>query len=102
VAKPGAARCQEAGAHEHDARQQAAILQDHGTALGASTVTALGFLAGPGGGQRPAIQAGAHDRDAQHLPYCSVACGVIMYSQGDNAKNTKSVDHPYRGDPDHP
>jgi formate dehydrogenase major subunit len=35
-------------------------------------------------------------------PYCSVACGVIMYSLGDSAKNaTRSVLH-IEGDPDHP
>ncbi|CAG2136904.1 formate dehydrogenase major subunit [Cupriavidus plantarum] len=35
-------------------------------------------------------------------PYCSVACGLLMYSLGDGAKNaTKSVIH-IEGDPDHP
>ena len=35
-------------------------------------------------------------------PYCSVACGVIMHSLGDNAKNaTRAVMH-IEGDPDHP
>lgn len=35
-------------------------------------------------------------------PYCSVACGVLMYSLGDKAKNaTASVFH-IEGDPDHP
>lgn len=35
-------------------------------------------------------------------PYCSVACGLLMYSLGDGAKNaTKSVIH-IEGDADHP
>jgi formate dehydrogenase major subunit len=35
-------------------------------------------------------------------PYCSVSCGVIMYTLGDNAKNNKpSIIH-IEGDPDHP
>jgi formate dehydrogenase major subunit len=35
-------------------------------------------------------------------PYCSVACGVLMYSVGDGAKNaTPSIVH-IEGDPDHP
>lgn len=35
-------------------------------------------------------------------PYCSVACGVLMYSLGDGAKNaTRSIFH-IEGDPDHP
>lgn len=34
-------------------------------------------------------------------PYCSVSCGVIIYAQGDGAKNvTPSVVH-VEGDPDH-
>ncbi len=35
-------------------------------------------------------------------PYCSVSCGVIMYSLGDNAKNAKSEIIHIEGDPDHP
>jgi formate dehydrogenase major subunit len=35
-------------------------------------------------------------------PYCSVSCGVIIHTLGDNAKNvTGSVVH-VEGDPDHP
>ncbi len=35
-------------------------------------------------------------------PYCSVGCGILMYSLGDNAKNAKpSITH-IEGDPDHP
>ena len=35
-------------------------------------------------------------------PYCSVACGIIMYSLGDKAKNAKSEIIHIEGDPDHP
>ena len=35
-------------------------------------------------------------------PYCSVSCGLLMYSLGDKAKNSKlSIIH-IEGDPDHP
>ncbi|OZI61677.1 sulfate ABC transporter substrate-binding protein [Bordetella genomosp. 11] len=35
-------------------------------------------------------------------PYCSVACGILMYGLGDGAKNaTSSIIH-IEGDPDHP
>jgi formate dehydrogenase major subunit len=34
--------------------------------------------------------------------YCSVSCGVIMYSLGDKAKNAKSSIIHIEGDPDHP
>jgi formate dehydrogenase major subunit len=35
-------------------------------------------------------------------PYCSVSCGVLMYSLGDKAKNAKSTIFHIEGDPDHP
>ncbi len=35
-------------------------------------------------------------------PYCSVSCGVIMYSLGDKSKNTKAAIIHIEGDPDHP
>jgi formate dehydrogenase major subunit len=35
-------------------------------------------------------------------PYCSVACGVLMYSLGDRSKNAQSSIFHIEGDPDHP
>ncbi len=35
-------------------------------------------------------------------PYCSVSCGVILYTMGDKAKNVKSRIIHIEGDPDHP
>ena len=35
-------------------------------------------------------------------PYCSVGCGIIMYSLGDKAKNAHSEIIHIEGDPDHP
>lgn len=35
-------------------------------------------------------------------PYCSVACGLVMHSLGDRAKNAKSEIIHIEGDPDHP
>ena len=35
-------------------------------------------------------------------PYCSVSCGLIMYTQGDTAKNNKPALIHVEGDPDHP
>ena len=35
-------------------------------------------------------------------PYCSVSCGIIMYSLGDKAKNAKASIIHIEGDPDHP
>jgi formate dehydrogenase major subunit len=35
-------------------------------------------------------------------PYCSVSCGVLMYSLGDKAKNARPSIFHIEGDPDHP
>ena len=35
-------------------------------------------------------------------PYCSVSCGLLIYSLGDGSKNTKSEIIHIEGDPDHP
>ena len=35
-------------------------------------------------------------------PYCSVGCGVILYTLGDRAKNAHSAVMHVEGDPDHP
>lgn len=35
-------------------------------------------------------------------PYCSVSCGLIMYTLGDKAKNVKSTIVHVEGDPDNP
>lgn len=35
-------------------------------------------------------------------PYCSVSCGLIMYSLGDGAKNARPSVFHVEGDPDHP
>jgi formate dehydrogenase major subunit len=35
-------------------------------------------------------------------PYCSVSCGLIMYTLGDKAKNVKTSIVHVEGDPDHP
>ena len=35
-------------------------------------------------------------------PYCSVSCGMIIYTLGDKAKNVKSSIVHIEGDPDHP
>jgi formate dehydrogenase major subunit len=35
-------------------------------------------------------------------PYCSVGCGLILYSLGDNSKNARSAIIHIEGDPDHP
>jgi len=80
------------------------LMKGVGAGLAISTLGSLGFAA-----LEPAMASSvrafklAQTRETRNTcPYCSVACGVIMYSLGDNAKNSRpSVLH-IEGDPDHP
>ncbi len=80
------------------------LMKGVGAGLAMSTLGSLGFAA-----LEPAMASSvrafklAQTRETRNTcPYCSVACGVIMYSLGDNAKNSRpSVLH-IEGDPDHP
>ena len=75
-----------------------------GAGLGGSAAAALGF----GGAEEALAQAvrpfkltgTTETRDT--CPYCSVACGVIMYSLGDKSKNAHPAIIHIEGDPDHP
>jgi len=45
----------------------------------------------------------AHASETRNTcPYCSVSCGVLIYSMGDKAKNAHSSIIHIEGDPDHP
>lgn len=45
----------------------------------------------------------AHTTETRNTcPYCSVACGLLVYSIGDGAKNSKAKVIHIEGDPDHP
>jgi formate dehydrogenase major subunit len=72
--------------------------------LAASSVGALGF-AGAGealaAGVRPfKLERATETRNT--CPYCSVSCGVLIYSIGDKSKNAKPAIVHIEGDPDHP
>jgi len=70
--------------------------------LTASTLAALGFS------PTAAIAETRHFKLARAVetrstcPYCSVSCGVLMYSLGDKAKNALPEIVHIEGDPDHP
>ena len=87
--------------HELSRRQ---FLKAAGAGLGGSAVAALGF----GGAEEALAQAVrpfklARTTETRNTcPYCSVACGVIMYSLGDNSKNAHPAIIHIEGDPDHP
>ena len=73
-------------------------------ALAASSIGALGF-----GGAGEALAASvrpfklsATSETRNTCTYCSVACGILIYSLGDRAKNALSDIIHIEGDPDHP
>jgi formate dehydrogenase major subunit len=75
-----------------------------GAALAASSLGALGF-----GGAGEALAASVRPfkltaaiETRNTCTYCSVACGILIYSQGDRAKNAVSNIIHIEGDPDHP
>ena len=49
-----------------------------------------------------AVQADAATETRNTCTYCSVACGILIYSLGDRAKNARSDIIHIEGDPDHP
>src|SRR6201993_5204103 len=75
-----------------------------GAGLAASSVGALGF-----GYTGEALAAAvrpfkltATSETRNTCTYCSVACGILIYSMGDRAKNAVSNIIHIEGDPDHP
>lgn len=71
--------------------------------MAGTAVASLGFL--------PSFSAHAETRQYKLLKaketrnnctYCSVGCGILMYSFGDNAKNVRERIYHVEGDPDHP
>lgn len=80
------------------------FLKGSGTAALASGFAALGF------GEEHAALAQAvrpykllRTTETRSIcPYCSVSCGVLMYSLGDNSKNARSEVIHVEGDPDNP
>ncbi len=75
-----------------------------GAGLAASSIGALGF--GPAGEALAAsvrpfkLERATETRNT--CTYCAVACGILIYSTGDRAKNAKASIIHIEGDPDHP
>lgn len=75
-----------------------------GAGLAASSLGALGFAASGdalAASVRP-FKLTATTETRNTCTYCSVACGILIYSLGDRAKNAKSHIIHIEGDPDHP
>ena len=80
------------------------LLKGIGATVVVSSLGSLGF-----GALEPAMASSvrayklAQTKETRNTcPYCSVACGVIMYSLGDRSKNSRASVLHIEGDPDHP
>jgi formate dehydrogenase major subunit len=70
--------------------------------VGGVAATVLGFDLTPAHAQLRELKIARATETRSTCPYCSVSCGVIIYTLGDKAKNvTPQVVH-VEGDPDHP
>jgi formate dehydrogenase major subunit len=75
-----------------------------GAGLAASSLGALGFAyegVALAAAVRP-FKLSATTETRNTCTYCSVACGILIYSMGDRAKNALSNIIHIEGDPDHP
>src|ERR1700761_4869071 len=69
---------------------------------GSAAALLLGFDARPAYAQAKELKIARTTETRSLCPYCSVACGIIIHTIGDRAKNvTAQVVH-VEGDPDHP
>ena len=72
------------------------------TTLGGMAASVFGFDLAPAYAQLRSLKIARATETRSTCPYCAVACGVIIYTAGDKAKNvTPQVIH-VEGDPDHP
>jgi formate dehydrogenase major subunit len=70
--------------------------------LGSSSLVGLGFSPHLALAEVRAYKLARTTETRGTCPYCSVSCGVIMYTIGDKAKNIKERIMHIEGDPDHP
>jgi formate dehydrogenase major subunit len=70
--------------------------------LAASSLVALGFSPTLALAETRNFKLAQATETRNTCPYCSVGCGIIMYSLGDKAKNVVAGIIHIEGDPDHP
>ena len=73
-----------------------------GAGLAASSLVALGFSPAAALAETRDFKLARATETRNTCTYCSVGCGIIMYSLGDKAKNVVSSVIHIEGDPDHP
>jgi formate dehydrogenase major subunit len=78
------------------------FLQVGGAGLVGTSLVALGFSPTAALAETRSFKLARTTETKSICPYCSVSCGMIMYTLGDRSKNvTPSIIH-VEGDPDHP
>ena len=70
--------------------------------MGSSSIVGLGISPGTALAEVRAFKLSRTTETRSTCPYCSVSCGMIMYTLGDKAKNVRSAIIHVEGDPDHP
>ena len=71
-------------------------------AWGGTAAAVFGFDLKPAFAQLRELKIERANETRSTCPYCSVSCGVIIYTIGDRAKNVTSHVVHVEGDPDHP
>ena len=70
--------------------------------MGASSLGVLGFAPTRALAEVREFKLARTTETRNTCPYCSVSCGLLMYSLGDKAKNANAEIIHIEGDPDHP
>jgi formate dehydrogenase major subunit len=78
------------------------FLKTTGATLAGSSLALMGFSPAPALAEVRSYKLARTTETRNTCPYCSVSCGVLMYSLGDGAKNAKASIIHIEGDPDHP
>ena len=74
----------------------------HAAGLGASSIVALGMSPNAALAEARSFKLARTSEARSTCPYCSVSCGLILYSAGDSSKNVRRRIIHIEGDPDHP
>ena len=78
------------------------FLKVTGMSLVGSSLAVMGFSPGPALAEVREYKLARATETRNTCPYCSVACGILMYGLGDAAKNAQPSIFHIEGDPDHP
>jgi formate dehydrogenase major subunit len=70
--------------------------------VGSSSLAMLGFAPGTALAEVREFKLSRATETRNTCPYCSVGCGVLIYSLGDKSKNAHAEIIHIEGDPDHP